>query len=148
MGQDPGQVIGTMKGKRKIVWNMVWNWGGMAVAMLAGLLVAPLLVRRLGDTTYGLWILMGSLTSYFGLLDLGVRGSVGRNIAYHRARHDMAGVNATLSTALALLCAAAVVALVGTLVLLAVFPRVFDVRAADAAGCRLALLLVGVNVAL
>src|SRR5207248_1245203 len=75
-------------------------------------------------------------------------GSVGRNIAYHRARHDMAGVNATLSTALALLCAAAVVALVGTLVLLAVFPRVFDVRAADAAGCRLALLLVGVNVAL
>lgn len=50
----------------------VWNIAGMAVGILAGFVVAPFLVRRLGETSYGLWIPIGSLTGYFGLLDLGV----------------------------------------------------------------------------
>ena len=68
--------------------------------MIAGFVVAPLLVRRLGTTGYGLWIVIGSLSGYFGLLDLGLRGSVGRQLAFHRARSDHEATNRTLSSAL------------------------------------------------
>ena len=60
-------------------------------------------VRHLGVECYGLWILIGSLTGYFTLLDLGVGAAVGRNVAYRRAKGDAEGALAILSTALALL---------------------------------------------
>src|SRR5436305_14506305 len=89
--------------KKVIARNVVWNWAGMAMPMLAGFVVAPFLVHRLGELRYGEWILIASMTNYFGLLDLGIRGSVGRYIAYHRARDEQDGVNQTLSTAIAVL---------------------------------------------
>jgi O-antigen/teichoic acid export membrane protein len=116
--------------------------------MLVGFVVAPFLVHRLGQTRYGLWILIASFTNYFGLLDLGVRGAVGRNIAFHRAHGDQPAVNRTLSTALAFLCLAGALALLATLVLLPLFPRLFATPPEDLGEARLALLLVGLNLAL
>src|SRR5690349_16468129 len=119
----------------------------MAAGMLVGFVVAPFLIHRLGETTYGLWILIGSLTGYFGLLDLGVRGSVGRYIAYHRAQNDQEEVNTTVNTALAVLCILAGLALVGTLTICLVFFHLFDVPADQVVSVRLALIIVGINLA-
>ena len=44
----------------------------MAIPMLAGFVIAPFLVHRLGELRYGEWILIASMTNYFGLLDLGI----------------------------------------------------------------------------
>lgn len=134
--------------KRVIARNVVWNIAGMAAGMLAGFVVAPFLVHRLGETVYGVWILIASLTSYFGLLDLGVRGSVGRYLAYHRARNDREGVNTTLNTAFALFSGVAGIALLGTCGICLVFFHLFEVPADQVASARLALLIVGVNLAL
>jgi O-antigen/teichoic acid export membrane protein len=133
---------------RRVARNALCNGAGMATHMLVGFLVAPFLVHHLGQTRYGLWILIGSLTGYFAVLDLGVRGSVGRNIAFHRARGDTGAVNALLNTALAYLGAVAGLALLATLALLLAFFHLFAVPPAEAAEVRLALLLVGVNLAL
>src|SRR5262249_49556845 len=73
--------------RRAVVRNAVWNCSGLIISMLVGFFIAPFLIHRLGDSTYGLWIIIGSLTSYFGVLDLGVRGSVGRNVALFRERN-------------------------------------------------------------
>jgi O-antigen/teichoic acid export membrane protein len=97
--------------RTSILRNVVWNWGGMGVELCAGLVIAPYLVSRLGDATYGLWIFIGSLTGYFGLLDLGVRGSVGRHVALYRAQRNVAALNATLSSGTAVLGAMACVVL-------------------------------------
>src|SRR4051812_29197148 len=98
--------------KRVVVRNAVWNCASLVVQLLAGFVVAPFLVHRLGETRYGLWILIASLTGYFSLLDLGVCGSVGRNIAFHRAKGDQDGVNGILNTALAFLFGVALVVMV------------------------------------
>lgn len=140
-------MMNAMNIKRVIARNVVWNIAGMATAMLAGFVVAPFLVHRLGETTYGLWILIASLTGYFGLLDLGVRGSVGRYIAYHLAQNDQEGVNATLNTALALLGGVAGITVLGTLGICLVFFHLFEVPADQVANARLALMIVGVNLA-
>jgi O-antigen/teichoic acid export membrane protein len=131
--------------KRRIALNVLWNWSGMAVGMLTGFLVAPFLVGKLGQTGYGLWVLIASLCGYCGLLDIGVRGSLGRNMAYYRARGDRAGVNAMLTTALAMLCVPAVLTLLGIAALQSSFHRMFDVPAEQIACARIALWLVGIN---
>jgi O-antigen/teichoic acid export membrane protein len=128
--------------------NILWNGMGTVIPLMAGFVVAPFLVHRLGETGYGLWILIASLTGYFSFLDLGVRGSVGRNIAFHKARGDQEGVNTILSTALALLAGAAAVALLATVGVLVLFFHLFEVPADQAENVRIALLIVGINLAL
>jgi O-antigen/teichoic acid export membrane protein len=134
---------------RTVARNVVWNWAGTAAEMVAGFVVAPHLVRSLGGEIYGLWILIASLTGYFGLLDLGVRGSAGRHIAFHRARKDLPGVNATLNTALAFLAGAAVLAILGTfgvrVFFIALFPQIHPEQVDQA---EMALVIVGLNLAL
>jgi O-antigen/teichoic acid export membrane protein len=120
----------------------------MAVSMAVGFLVAPFLVHRLGETNYGLWILISSFTNYFGLLDLGIRASVGRNIAFQLAQGDHAAINRTLSTALAILSVAGCLALLATLLLVPLFPHLFDIPSDQCSDARLALFLVGLNLAL
>src|SRR4051794_16986706 len=97
-------------GARAVAANVIWNWAGIIVTMGTGVVIAPFLIHRLGESIYGLWILIAALTGYFGLLDLGIRGSVGRYIAFHRAQQDFEQVNSVLNTALVLLCGVAGVA--------------------------------------
>ena len=132
----------------RLAGNVFWNWTGMVVTMLTGFVLAPYLVHTLGDTVYGVWILIASMSGYFGLLDLGVRGSVGRYIAYYRARGDQQGVNATLNTALAILGGVAVLCLLATLAITLVFFHLFEVPPELVPSARLAILIVGCNLAL
>jgi O-antigen/teichoic acid export membrane protein len=134
---------------KRIARNVVSNWAGMAVTLLAGLVLLPFLVRRLGQTDYGLWILISSFTGYFGLLDLGIRSSVGREIAVQRAKGSQDGVNAIVSTALAFLSAAGLVALLASAGFALVVEHVFrEVPPEAVPDCRLALVLIGLNLAL
>ena len=116
--------------------------------MIAGFIVAPLLVRRLGTTGYGLWIVIGSLSGYFGLLDLGLRGSVGRQLAFHRAHNDHDATNRTLSSAFAILGTLGILIVAATLIAAGLFDRIFDAPADLIDEVRLALFIVGINLAI
>jgi O-antigen/teichoic acid export membrane protein len=134
---------------RIIARNVLWNWAGTILPMLAGFVVAPFLIHRLGTSTYGLWIVIGSLTGQFGLLDLGVRFSMGRNIAFFRAKNDRASINGLRSTAAAYLSAVAVFGLIITVALLPVFFLMFpDVPPDQVSEAQLALFLVGLNLSI
>jgi O-antigen/teichoic acid export membrane protein len=132
----------------KIVWNMATNTAGTVVNMLSGLIVMPYLIRTLGSGTYGLWILIGTMAGYFGVLDLGVSTALGRLVAAHRARGEHAQVNRVMSTSFALLLVAFAIVCAATGVALQVFPRVFSVPANELLDVRYALILVGLNLAL
>lgn len=137
-----------MTTKRTIARNVICNGSGMAVSLAVGMVTVRLLVDRLGENSYGLWILIASLTGYFGLLDLGIRSSVGRNMAFCRARGDRAGVDAMFGTALAILFLPAMLVLIATAVGSLVFCQFFRVPDELLADARFALLLVGLNLAL
>jgi O-antigen/teichoic acid export membrane protein len=136
-----------MSKTRVIAVNALWNWSGMAVGILGSFIIAPILIRQLGASAYGIWILIGSLTGYFGMLDLGLRGSVGRNMAFYRAKGDQDKANAILSTALAMLSVSAVLALLATAAMLFFFFELFTVPADQVGEVRLALLIAGINLA-
>jgi O-antigen/teichoic acid export membrane protein len=58
----------------------------------------PFTIRHLGQTEYGLWMLVASLTYYFQLLDLGYGSSVVKQITEADAQGDPVRVNRILST--------------------------------------------------
>jgi O-antigen/teichoic acid export membrane protein len=132
----------------KIAWNMAANTAGTVVNMLSGLVVMPYLIRTLGSGTYGLWILIGTMAGYFGVLDLGVSSALGRLVAAHRARGDHDQVNMVMSTSCALLFVAFVIVCAATALSLPLFPRLFSVPANELLDVRYALILVGLNLAL
>jgi O-antigen/teichoic acid export membrane protein/glycosyltransferase involved in cell wall biosynthesis len=133
---------------KTVARNMIWNWAGIAVPMASGFVVSPFLIHHLGGEIYGLWIVIASLSSYFGMLDLGVRGSVGRYIAFYKAKNDQENVNATISTAMAILFGAAALALLATGIVAVFFLDLFQVPEAEVENARLALLLIGLNLAI
>lgn len=103
-----------MRFKRRIIRNLNWNWAGTIGDATVAFLLCPLLLSHLGSSNYGAWVMIGSLAGYFGLLDFGIRGSVGRYVAFYRARDDREAVREIVWTAFGLLSVAAVVGCAAT----------------------------------
>src|SRR5690348_15313973 len=103
---------------RKVVRNIFSSWGGYAVTLFVGFWLAPFVLHHLGKEGYGIWTLVISLTGYFGILDLGLRSSVGRFVARYMVLNDPENVNRTISTSLVMLSGAGLLALLATAVLI------------------------------
>ena len=135
-------------GAKAVAWNVIWNWLGIAITMGLGLILSRFLINRLGEDVYGLWMVIAALTAYFGLMDLGIRGSVGRYIAFYRAQQDPEEVNRVLNTSLVALCGVGGAISIATLIAVWVFPRFFTAPPGLENTARIALLIVGLNLAL
>lgn len=115
---------------------------------MVGFTLAPIVVHSLGNTGYGLWTLVLSLTGYFGLLDLGIRSSVGRFVARYIALNDHERVNRTVNTAMIMLTCGGALALTVTILVIQFFYGSFKIEPQFASAGRTALLLTGLNTSL
>ena len=61
-----------------MIRNVLSNWVALVVTAVISFVLTPILVHGLGHFYYGLWILVGSLVDYFGLLDVGIRTTLQR----------------------------------------------------------------------
>jgi O-antigen/teichoic acid export membrane protein len=130
---------------RTIFRNIFSNWAGYVVTAVIGFLLSPFIVHSLGATGYGLWTLVLSLTGYFGLLDLGIRSSVGRFVARYLALNDHHSANRTLSTAFCILSSGGAIALVATIVIVKFFFHSFHVDPQFETPAKTALLITGLT---
>jgi len=99
---------------RTILKNVGSNSLGYVVNVAVGLFLSPLIIRSLGVSVAGVWTLVVSFVGYYGVLDVGIRSAVSHYVATYHARRDQAQVNRTLSTAMAMLAAIALVAVLVT----------------------------------
>ena len=134
----------------KILRNLNWNWGGIAIDTGVAFLVCPYLISELGAADYGAWIMIGSMTGYFGLLDLGIKGSVGRFVAFYREVKDYRAVSEVMSTALLLLLIAGLIGFTGVVTATAWLKETVgqEFTAEQLPILRLAILIAGANLAL
>ncbi len=68
--------------------NVASSWGGLAVNTAVGFFLSPFILHHLGDDAYGLWVLIFSLTGYYGIFDLGIRSSLVRYVSKFQAIGD------------------------------------------------------------
>jgi O-antigen/teichoic acid export membrane protein len=91
--------------------------------------MTPLLIHGLGHFGYGMWVLVGSLVDYYGLLDVGIRTTLQRFVARLKGHEDRDSLNETLVTGLLLTSAIAAAIFILTIGFAAAIPahRWFDV---------------------
>lgn len=129
--------------KRIIARNIFSNLGGYAVVTVVAFFLSPFMVHKLGDTGYGLWTLIVSLSGYFNLMDIGIRNAVGRFVARYITLDDPQGVNTSVNSAFCFLSIVGTLGLLITVVLSFYFNRFFDVPLEYQAITKYLILLVG-----
>ncbi|MCA9455869.1 MAG: oligosaccharide flippase family protein [Nitrospiraceae bacterium] len=135
-------------GKVSRIRNVLANWGGYIFAVGVNFVLSPFIVHSLGDESYGIWVLLGSIVGYLGLLDLGVRGAVTRYIAKFHAQESHLEATRVASSALVVFVLVGFVAIAVAGVLAIVIDRVFQIPPELVAVARVVLILGGVNMAI
>lgn len=132
----------------KVLRNVVTNYLRFLLAGVIGFALTPFMVHAMGDSHYGLWITVFSLTGYFGLFDQGIRPSLVRYVSRDHAAGDQDGLARTINSALALYTAVGALTLVAAFVVAANFARWFHIDATLAPIAPTLVLLVGASIAL
>jgi O-antigen/teichoic acid export membrane protein len=84
----------------KIIRNTVFNSASRIWDILIGIVLTPFIIHHLGLERYGLWIMIGAVTGYFGLFDFGVGGSSVKYIAEFHSEGRLDRINNLLNTGL------------------------------------------------
>jgi len=82
--------------------NALGIYAVYGAAMVSGLIVTPIVLHELGEETFGIWSVIGAITIYLAVLDLGVGPSIVRFAAEARGRQAPEDANAVASTGLVL----------------------------------------------
>jgi len=96
------------------VRNVSATWLGLLVQVVVGFFLSPFILHKLGDDAFSLWVLIFSLTGYYGILDLGIRSSIVRYVAKFTATQDEDKLKRFLSTSIAFYALVSVVVLLLT----------------------------------
>lgn len=132
--------------KRKLFTNAACSTLGLIAQIAVSFLLAPIVLRALGDNRYGVWSFAESVLAYLMLFDLGVAAALVRFVPRFLANCDQSGVNRVFSASLAFFSIVASAAgLVAFLVLYLFADSFVRVPEALAGEVRLVLLAVVVN---
>ena len=134
--------------KRRTISGILSNWLSLALTYVVGFLLAPFVVHHLGNVAYGAWTIVLSLTSYMGLLDLGLRAAVVRFISRDHALGDHVRASEMLSAAFWLRLWIALLIFIASLTIPLFLLRFFHLPADMQGEARVAMVLVGLSLAI
>ena len=121
----------------------------LALNIGLGIVLMPFTVRHLGQTDYGLWMLVASMTAYFQLLDLGYGNGVVRHLVAADRRGDADGVNRIASTFVCVYTGIALVACAAVAVIAAVVvPRFPNLTPEQVRVAQILFAILGARVAI
>ena len=98
MATPPDINLPTSRPRAGYVKNVLWTWFGVVLTLITGFFLSPYVIRKLGPSAYGVWVLLSSLIGYYGILELGARSALVRYSAYYHARGEFEQVNELINT--------------------------------------------------
>jgi len=134
--------------KSQILKNVGSSWFALGVNVVVGVFLSPYILHRLGDTAFGLWILIFSATGYYGLFDLGIRSSIVRYVAKYSATDEQGELNRLANTALFSYSGIGLLTMAITLIASHYVDAIFRIPPEFAGIARWLLLMVGTSVSL
>jgi O-antigen/teichoic acid export membrane protein len=133
--------------KQQIIKNVGSSWFALAVNIVVGVFLSPFILHRLGDAAFGIWVLIFSLTGYYGVFDFGIRSSIIRYVSKYTATKDIEEVSGLINTAMFIYTCVGVVSLLLTVVGCIYVDRLFKIPAAFHSTAQWLLFVVGTSVA-
>ena len=92
--------------------NTVFSMFSYLLSMAVALFLTPMVLRAIGPSGYGAWLLVIQVTGYAGLLDLGLQPAIAKSVAEAQGSGAYGNVRKVIGTALVFnACLAAVVLL-------------------------------------
>jgi O-antigen/teichoic acid export membrane protein len=89
-----------MTTSKRLIHNTIFN----VMTLVSGAVITFFLIRfflsQLGESRYGIWVLIGSIFQYRRLLDMGMNSSIDRYIPVNLARRDDDAIQRIISTSL------------------------------------------------
>ena len=134
--------------KGQIIKNIGSGWFSLGINVLVGIFLSPFILHRLGDTAFGIWVLIFSVTGYYGLFDLGIRSSIVRFVSKFTATEDHEELAELVNTSVFTYSCIGVVSMLVTLTVCFYVDRLFRIPPELYSTTRWLLLMVGLSVAL
>ena len=137
-----------MLGKNTVIVSVFSNWASLVLAIVMAFIVSPILVNKLGDETYGIWVIIVSVTGYFTVLDFGVNTAIVRFISKYTALKNYTKAIETYSSSFALFFIIGTVVVIATAIFAFFFKEAFNIESFSRAYLYLVFFIVGVDLAL
>jgi O-antigen/teichoic acid export membrane protein len=134
--------------KLQIVKNVGSSWFSLGINIVVGVFLSPFILHRLGDAAFGIWVLIFSITGYYGIFDFGIRSSIIRYVSKYTATGDIEEVTGLLNTAMFTYSCVGVASLLVTVLGCLYVDRLFRIPPDFHSTARWLLLIVGSSVAL
>lgn len=135
--------------KGQIIKNISSSWFSLGINIVTGIFLSPFILHHLGDTAFGVWVLIFSVTGYYGLFDLGIRSSVVRYVSKFTATDENEELAKVVNTSLFSYSCIGLASLLVTLLLCFNVEHVFaKIPAEMIPTARWLLFMVGASVAL
>ncbi len=134
--------------KGQIIKNISSSWFSLGINVFVGIFLSPFILHRLGDTAFGVWVLIFSVTGYYGLFDLGIRSSVVRYVSKYTATQDTEELAKVINTSLFTYSCIGLASMLVTFTVCFYVDRLFRIPPELQSTARWLLLMVGFSVAL
>ncbi len=112
--------------RRRVIVNTASNYVAKIMTLGIWFFLTPFLLRQLGASDYGLWILIGSIAAYGSLLDFGIATAVTKYVAQFQAEGRIEQARSLVATTLWLYVGLGFVAVVLGAVLAPVVPSLLN----------------------
>jgi O-antigen/teichoic acid export membrane protein len=137
----------SLSNRRRALKNVLGSWLGLGATVVAGFALTPYVLHHVGDSAYGVWVLLTAFTGYYGLLDLGLRSATIRYVARHVAMNETEDLNRVVSTSFFFYTALALAMMGVTCIVALLFDHLFKVGPEWRDTGRVLLLVVGFGTA-
>ena len=134
--------------KLQIIKNVGSSWVALGINVLVGIFLSPFILHRLGDAAFGIWVLIFSLTGYYGIFDFGIRSSIVRYVSKYTATNDVEEVSGLINTAMFTYSCVGALSFLITVIGCVYIDRLFQIPVAFHSTARWLLFIVGSSVAL
>lgn len=128
---------------KRLIHNTIFN----VVTLVSSAVITFFLIRfflaQLGESRYGVWVLIGSIFQYRRLLDMGMNSSIDRYIPVGLAKGDNEAIQRVLSTSLFFFSVVAVVCILLSLVIYLNIGAWFTIASDMVGTAGLLVLIVG-----
>ena len=102
---------------KRLVRNTLFNVIALVSNAIIGFILIGFFLGQLGENRYGLWVLIGSIFYYRGLISMGLNSAINRYIPVYLAKNYQEGIQRVIGTSLLFLSLLAVGVVLATLVL-------------------------------
>ena len=128
--------------------NVSTRYLAIIAETVTGLVMLPFNLSHLGTEQYGLWVLLGSITVHFSVLDLGYAGALVKFMAQYRAHRNTRALNEIASTLFFVFAAIGLTAYGVATIVAFNLDHIFNITPAQAQAGKWILMIIAFHISL